>query len=286
MIRLGFHLSIAGGVYNAPITAERHRYGTFQIFASNPRGWEHRPINEEDAEHFKQVVKKSDTVPYAHTPYLCNPSSASTKMLKKSLGMLVKNMESCSMLGVSSLVVHMGSHLGKGEQHGRKTIIDTISRALDSEPKTVLLLENSSGYKNSMGSKFDETGYIIDSISSDRIGICLDTCHAFASGYDLRTAESIDKVCSEFDSNMGFKRLGLVHLNDAKYELGSGLDRHWHIGQGNIGADGFRELFRNRNFHNRCFVMETPINEHGNEITNMKNARKLAAEALGRDSVY
>ncbi len=286
MIRFGFHLSIAGGVSNAAITAKRHHYGTFQIFVSNPRTWKHSAIDEKEALLFSEIMKKTGAIPFAHVPYLCNPSSSSEAMLKKSLNMLVSNMQSCALLGIKGLVVHMGSHLGKGEEHGRKKITETLGKALAAAPDVRILLENSAGYRNSVGSSFEETGMVLDKFDSDAVGVCLDTCHAFAAGYDLRTKESIDKVCNEFEDNIGFKRLGLVHLNDAKYELGSGLDRHWHIGKGNIGIKGFAELLRNRNFHDRCFVMETPINSEGNETTNMAAAKKIAAAALGRDSVY
>ncbi len=286
MIRLGFHLSIAGGVFNAPLLSEKEHYGTFQIFASNPRGWDHHEVPKDDAEKFKEIAKRADTIPYAHTPYLCNPSSPSKIMLKKSFDMLVANMASCNRLGISGLVVHIGSHLGVGLDLGIKTVSDTVSMALDKEPSVRILLENSAGYNNSVGSKFEEIGNIIDSIGSKRVGVCLDTCHTFAAGYDLRTKDAVDKTCGDFEDNIGFDRLGLVHLNDAKFELGSGLDRHWHIGKGNIGLQGFTELFRNRHFHDMCFIMETPITPEGNEKTNMEAARKAAIKALGRDSVY
>ena len=282
MIRLGFHLSVAGGVQNSALTAEKHRYGTFQIFASNPRAWEHHRIKEEDAEAFNGIIKRTGAIPFAHVPYLCNPSSGNKEMLKKSLQMLIGNMESCNLLKITGLVVHQGSHLGEGSESGVKTIVETMRKAAELAPDVRILLENSSGYKNSVGSKFEEIGGIIDKTGSDRIGVCLDTCHAFAAGYDLSTKEGIADMCKSFEDNIGFKRLGLVHLNDAKYGLGSGLDRHWHIGKGNIGVQGFTELFKNRHFHDGCFIMETPINEDGDEASNMRNAKKIVADALGR----
>lgn len=281
MIRLGFHLSVSDGVQNSALTAEKHHYGTFQIFASNPRAWEHHQIKAEDAEAFKDIIKKTGAVPFVHVPYLCNPSSVNRETLKKSLQMLAGNMESCNLLKVAGLVVHQGSHLGEGSESGVKAIVDTIGKAVALAPGVRILLENSSGYKNSIGSRFEEIGEIIDKVGSDRIGVCLDTCHAFAAGYDLRTKEGIAEMCKSFDDNISFKRLGLVHLNDAKYELGSGLDRHWHIGKGNIGVQGFTEFFKNRHFHDGCFVMETPINDDGGEVSNMKNAKKIVAGALG-----
>lgn len=285
MIRLGFHLSVFGGVHNSALTAEKHHYGTFQIFASNPRAWEHHKISDDDAQIFNDILKRSGAVPFAHAPYLCNPSSSSAEVIKKSLKMLIGNMQSCAQLGINGLVVHMGSHLGRGEEYGRNRLIDVLGNAIDAVPNVRILLENSAGYRNSVGSKFSEIGKVLDEFDQSNVGVCLDTCHAFAAGYDLRTKESIDKVCKEFDDNIGFRRLHLVHLNDAKYDLGSGLDRHWHIGKGNIGMDGFTELFKNKNFHDMCFVMETPINQDGNGVTNMKAARKLAYAAVGKASV-
>ncbi len=276
MIRLGFHLSVSGGVYNAALAAEKHHYGTFQIFASNPRAWEHRKIDDTDAARFREVTRKSGAVPFAHVPYLCNPSSPNPEVLRKSLGMLVGNMESCAQLGIRGLVVHMGSHLGKGEALGLGSIVKTLTSAIDSAPRVRILLENSAGYNNSVGSKFGEIGKALESFGQAEAGVCLDTCHAFAAGYDLRTKTAIDAMCSEFEDKIGFRRLGLVHLNDAKYDLGSGLDRHWHIGKGKIGIGGFTELFRNRHFQDMCFIMETPVNQDGNEATNMKAAQKAA----------
>ncbi len=272
---MGFHLSVAGGVHNSASAAEEHRYGAFQIFTSNPRAWEHRAIADDDADQFRKIVKRSGSIPFAHVPYLCNPSSSSGEILKKSLEMLIGNMRSCAQLGIDCIVVHMGSHLGKGEEHGRKMLIRTVSSAVDKAPGVKVLLENSSGYRNSVGSRFEEIGKVTDEFDSKSVGVCLDTCHAFAAGYDLRTKESIEKVCDEFDDLIGFKRLSLVHLNDARYGLGSGLDRHWHIGQGSIGKAGFTELFRNRHFHSGSFIMETPVNEHGNEDTNMRAATQI-----------
>jgi deoxyribonuclease-4 len=262
-------------VQNSALTAEEHRYGTFQIFASNPRAWEHRTIAEDDAGQFRSIVKRSGSIPFAHVPYLCNPSSSSGEILRKSLDMLIGNMQSCAQLGINGIVVHMGSHLGKGEEHGRRMLIRTVSSAIDKVPGVKVLMENSSGYRNSVGSRFEEIGKVTDEFDIGSVGVCLDTCHAFAAGYDLRTKESIEKVCDEFDDLIGFKRLSLVHLNDARYGLGSGLDRHWHIGQGNIGKAGFTEFFRNRHFNSGSFIMETPINEQGNEATNMRAARRI-----------
>ncbi len=261
-------------------------YGAFQIFVSNPRSWKRSSISEAAAEQFSAVVKRSDTVPFAHVPYLCNPSSPSADALRKSRTMLADNMKSCSVLGIKYLVVHIGSHLGKGTESGISAAADTLSHALSKDGNTRLLLENSAGYNNSVGSKFEEIGRIIDKAGSENLMLCLDTAHAFAAGYDFRTGEGMERLCAEIADNIGFDRMGLVHLNDARYPAGSGLDRHWHIGKGEIGVAGFKELFQNRNFQNGCFIMETPINDDGNEISNMNKAKAIALSVLGRESIY
>jgi deoxyribonuclease IV len=275
MIRIGFHLSIANGIGNAAIEAGMHEYGAFQIFVSNPRGWAHSELDREDVQLFQRNVKKFNTVPYVHVPYLCNPSSPNKEMNAKSIDMLLNNMKSCNTLGIKYLVIHMGSHTGKSEEGDFSILINTITYALDKEPNVNILLENSAGFKNSIGSKIEDIGEIIDAINSDRVGVCLDTCHAFAAGYDLHTKEGIEECATHFENSIGFKRLKLVHLNDAKYPCDSGLDRHYHIGKGYIGKDGFVEFFKNSYFNHGSFVMETPIDHHGNNKTNMNAINQI-----------
>ncbi len=278
MIRFGFHLSIAGGVSNSAMEACSKHYGAFQLFTASSRSWEQKPIGKGDAETFRDYVAECGTEPYAHIPYLCNPASSNLPVLRKSRSMLVKNLENCAMLVVKSLVIHLGSHLGKGTDYGIATAVESIGRALDSVGGVGILLENTSGYTNSIGSKFGEIAEIIDGVGSRRLGLCLDTCHAFAAGYELRTPEGISSMVKEIESGIGLDRLGLVHLNDAKFEKGSRLDRHWHIGKGFIGEKGFEALFSNEAFRHGSFVMETPINAQGGEASNTKALLKILAK--------
>ena len=276
MIRLGFHLSIAGGVANSAAEARRRRYGTFQLFTSSSRAWKHSNIGREDAAEFRENVAGSGAIPYAHIPYLCNPSSPNKLVRERSLDMLASNMRNCRVLGIRCIVIHMGSHLGTGHDLGLSAMVQTVTAALDAESGVDILLENSSGYNNSVGSRLEQIGAALDEIGSKRVGVCFDTCHAFAAGYDLSNADGIDGCARLFDSKIGSSRLKLVHLNDAKYPLGSGLDRHWHIGQGYIGKNGFVELFRNKTFGSGCFIMETPVNGQGDERSNMAAAKRLS----------
>ncbi|MEM3227944.1 MAG: deoxyribonuclease IV [Candidatus Micrarchaeaceae archaeon] len=275
MIKIGFHVSIAGGVSNAPKFAAAHGYTAFQFFPSSSRAWAMKPISQVESREFSNTVASQHLQPFAHIPYLCNPASPSTAVLAKSRNMLAEEIRVCSYLGVDSLVIHLGSHKGEGVRKGMENIVDTIVFSLDKSDKTGkagvrLLLENSSGYSNSMGSTFSEIGDIFDEVSDKRLGICLDTCHAFSAGYDFKSAEDIERLAEEIDSFIGLKRLGLVHLNDAKYALGSGLDRHWHIGKGRIGTRGFVNFFKNRAFSSGSFILETPYEREGDDYRNLR----------------
>ncbi len=279
MIKLGFHMSIAGSVANAPRAAAEMGYGDFQLFTTSARAWANTKVPEKDRLEFIELNKRHSLTPFAHIPYLCNIASTNPLVYEKSKTMLVDNIRNCMALEIGGLVIHLGSHLGKGTKYGIENVCNALNHALDKTSKVEILLENTSGYKNCVGSKLEEIGVIIDRLGSDRIGVCFDTCHAFAAGYDLRTKGDVEKVEKEFVSFIGAKKLKLVHLNDAKFPLGSGLDRHWHIGKGNIGRAGFVNLFENKLFDHGFFVLETPVNEEGDGGTNMAEVKSIIKEA-------
>lgn len=273
MIRAGFHLSVAGGMYNAPAEAKERDYRAFQLFASSPRTWEITRIPDADAERFRKLAEGINAL--AHIPYLCNPSTSNPDVYSKSLAILKGNMSNCAKLGVENVVIHLGSHLGKGVEYGKERTVKLISSALDSVKGVGILLENSAGYKNCVGDRMADIGDIISRIKSERVGMCLDTCHAFAAGYDIRTKEGVAGLSGEIEEHIGRERMRFVHLNDAKAGLGSGLDRHWHIGKGCIGVQGFRELFSNKLFREGNFVMETPEDEVSDNRKNMKELQAI-----------
>lgn len=269
-IKFGFHLSIAGNISNAPKEALSMGYGTFQIFVSNPRSWNVKTIDEYSALEFKKIARVFKKNIFAHAPYLANPSSPKIEILKKSIDLLKGNVDNCSMLDISYLVVHIGSHLGSGYNAGVDSIAKSIPKVLDNTDDNVtILLENSSGYKNSMGSKINEIAKILENINSDRVGVCIDTCHAFAAGYNIRTHEGMSLFMSEIDNSFGFEKVKLIHLNDAKFDCNSGLDRHWHIGLGKIGTEGFSNFFKMNKMKSKCFIMELPIDEYGDNSKNL-----------------
>ncbi|MEM3841683.1 MAG: deoxyribonuclease IV [Candidatus Micrarchaeaceae archaeon] len=278
MMRFGFHMSIAGAVANSARSAALSGYGAFQIFTTSSRSWKHSDIKEDDAANFKSIVAERDISPNAHVPYLCNPSSPNAEIRKKSLQMLISNMRNCSALGIKEIVVHMGSHLGAGEAVGMRNLVSTVSEAIDSEGGVSILLENSAGYTNSIGSSFKDIGAAMKEIGSTRVGLCLDTCHAFAAGYDLTSQQKTKAMFSEISEYIGIKRLKLVHLNDAKFPLSSGLDRHWHIGKGFIGKKGFINLFSNELIRNMNIILETPVNSEGDDKSNYSALKNILKE--------
>ncbi|MEM0149276.1 MAG: deoxyribonuclease IV [Candidatus Micrarchaeaceae archaeon] len=271
-VRFGFHLSIKGGVLGAATAAASKKYGVFQLFVSNPRSWNIRQSSADQALQFSRLNSSHNIAPFAHMPYLCNIASPKQDILGKSIESGIGNISECNRLGIEYLVFHMGSHLGAGHANGKENIKKALSIILDSTKKCEILLENSAGYRNSMGSTIQEMASVIEDIDSSRIGVCLDTCHLFAAGYDLRNEKAIESLEIEFDRLIGIKRLKLVHLNDSKYGLGRGLDRHWHIGKGYIGAGGFLNIFRSRLFRGGPFVMETPHENENSESADLSAA--------------
>lgn len=275
MMRLGFHLSIAGALSNAPKEAALEKYGAFQIFTTSSRSWKNSQIDPKDKDEFIKCTRASDLKPFSHIPYLCNPASTSRDVYEKSKDMLLNNMMNCEMLGIEFLVIHLGSHLGKGVDIGIGNICDAISFVSGKTQNVTMLLENGSGYKNCVGSKFSEIGRIIDTVGPDKVGVCFDTCHAFAAGYDLRDDGAVNDTMDEFDDSIGISRLMLTHLNDAKFPLGSGLDRHFHIGKGYIGIGGFSSLFKSKAFKSGSFVMELPEDEEGDHGSDLRTVKSI-----------
>jgi deoxyribonuclease-4 len=178
-------------------------------------------------------------------------------------------------------VIHLGSHLGKGIDKGIENICNAVNSALESTENVTILLENGAGSPNGVGSKFSEIGKIVDTIGSDRVGICVDTCHMFAAGYDMRDGRSAEKTASEFSNYINPNNLKLIHLNDSKYDLGQRLDRHQHIGKGHIGIEGFVSLFREKAFANRPLIMELPEDADGSHADDMKAALDIMEKAKG-----
>ena len=279
MVRAGVHVSIAGGIDKAVDRAAEKGCDVFQIFSRSPRGWRFKELSTEEAERFASKLKKSGIGPvFDHMPYLPNLASPKEDVYEQSVSNLTAELYRCGQLQIPYLVTHLGSHSGSSKEEGLRRLVDAVLMSFSkTENEVMLLLENTAGTKNSMGGSFEDIAAILDGLDSDRLGVCLDTCHSFGAGYELRTPEGIRGTLKEFDSTIGLKRLKLVHLNDSKGDLGSALDRHEHIGLGKIGKDGFRSILRNKTIKSVPLILETPIDSKRDDLENLRVTRELAS---------
>jgi len=281
MLRLGVHVSVAGGIDRAVSRAQEKGCDAFQIFSSNPRGWLSSPISRLSAERFVSSLSQSGLFPAVdHMPYLPNLASARDEVYQKSVQALALELDRCRILGISYLITHLGSHLGAGRESGMERIVSALEAALEGESgRTVLLLENSSGTRNSVGSSFQEIASIIDSLpqEKERIGVCLDTCHLHAAGYDLRSSQALGSVLEQFRDCIKMEHLRLIHLNDCRGGLGAHLDRHEHIGLGQIGEEGFRAVLSHPALSGLPMILETPQDSRRDDLGNLETARRLAS---------
>ena len=278
-MKLGVHVSIGGSIDLSITRARSLDLNTFQIFTRNPRGWKFSALQESAILNFKnKVLSENISTVVCHMPYLPNLSSPKDDVHKMSVQALSSELERCNKLGINYVVTHIGSHLGTGIEKGLERVIKACNTALsDSSNDTMIILENTAGTKNNVGSKFEELKYIFDNVKDNsRIGFCFDTCHAFAAGYDLSSRKSALDTIKTFDKIIGLKHLKVVHLNDSKGELGNGLDRHQHIGQGHIGEDGFREILKHSLIKNLPLILETPIDENFSDKDNIQKIYSLA----------
>ncbi|MEM2320597.1 MAG: deoxyribonuclease IV [Candidatus Bathyarchaeia archaeon] len=278
LMRIGFHMSIYGSLDKAIDRALEIGCNTLQIFTRNPRGWAARPLRRSEVELFTVKVNRNDIRPvFAHMPYLPNLASPRSDVHMKSVETLITEMKRCEILEIPYLVTHLGSHLGLGSKIGLENVVKAIDKAFSvAGEKVVLLLENTAGTRNSVGGSFKDLQYILErTLCPDKVGICLDTCHAFAAGYDLRTEEAIEKTIETIDESVGFNRLKLVHLNDSQGDLNSRIDRHEHIGLGKIGEKGFRNILKSR-FASLPLILETPVDGRRSDIENLVKVKELA----------
>lgn len=280
MVRVGCHVSIAGSIDRAVDRALERTCDTFQIFTRNPRGWKSRELSEVEAELYIEKLSASGIGPaVAHMPYLPNLATPNPEVYEKSLDALIAELQRCDLLQIPFLITHLGSHLGAGHEGGIRRFIHGINAAFSAAPGDVmLLLENTAATRNSIGGSFSDIRTIMNGIERvERIGVCYDTCHGFAAGYEMRTKEGIAATLSEFDATIGIEELKVVHLNDSKGVLGGHLDRHEHIGMGSIGEEGFRQILHNPDFHSLPLICETPVDARRDDRENIQKIRELAA---------
>ena len=277
---LGLHLSIVGSIDKVVDRAVERQCNTLQMFSRNPRGWRSKELETAEVESFKEKLSNSDVWPvFIHTPYLLNLASPKEDVYRKSVEALKGELQRAGKFGVPFVVTHLGSHLGHGKMKGFGRLVNAIDDSFSAvENDVILLLENTAGTRNSMGSSFEDIEYIISRIENRRrVGVCFDTCHAFAAGYDLVSRGAVEHTLRRFDEAIGLEELRLVHLNDSKGSLGSRIDRHEHIGMGKIGEKGFRNILHSK-LGQLPLILETPIDERRSDIENLAKVRELAQQ--------
>lgn len=276
---LGAHESVSKGLHYAFERITRAGGEALQIFTRNQRQWHPKPLTEEEIErYFKSWQEHNKMVVASHASYLVNLASGKPELRRKSIEAFVEELRRCHQLSIPFVVMHPGSHTGDGPEHGLERFVSALDETIDqAESDTMILVETTAGQGTGLGSSFSELGFIRSrSRFPDKIGVCLDTCHIFAAGYDIRTAEGYQKTMQEFDREIGLAHLHFFHLNDSKKELGSRVDRHEHIGEGCIGLTGFTHLLNDPRFQNHPMTLETPKGEDLLEdIENLRTLRSL-----------
>ena len=272
----GAHVSASGGTDNAPANAHAIGATAFALFTKNQRQWVAKPLTAGEIDAFR---KACDTYGYRpeqilpHDSYLINLGHPEKEALEKSRAAFLDEMQRCKLLGLDRLNFHPGSHLQKiTEEESLDRIAESINIALDKTRGVTAVIENTAGQGSNLGFRFEHLRYLIDRVEDkSRVGVCIDTCHAFAAGYDLRTAEACDATFAELERVVGFGYLKGMHLNDAMKILGSRVDRHMPLGEGMIGMECFRYIARDERFDGIPLILETPDETRwGEEIARLK----------------
>ena len=281
--RFGAHVSTAGGVSNAFARAQAVGCDAMQIFTRNNNRWATKPISSQELQRWREQQEQHTIFPIvSHSSYLINLASSDDVLWHKSIDALVDELERAEALGLLGVVLHPGSPKAMGEDYG----IERIAQALDichqrtEDFKTLTLLETTAGTGKNLGYRFWQLGAIRTQVAApERVAVCLDTCHIFAAGYDIRTPEGYAQTMAEFDEQIGLDLLRCFHFNDSKHDLGSRKDRHEHIGQGFIGLEGFRHIINDPRFENVPMLLETPKSKDMHEdVENLAVLRSLIAD--------
>jgi deoxyribonuclease-4 len=282
-VLLGAHESIAGGVENALARGQEVGCDTVQIFVKSPNRWASKPLAQENVVAFQEAVDETGIWPvFAHALYLINLATTDEALWQKSLDALVDDLERCEQLGLPGLVIHPGSHKGAGEETGIARIAAALDEVHTRLPgyEAQVWLETTAGQGDHLGYTFEQLRAMIDGVQApERLGICFDTAHTFAAGYELRTREGFEATWEAFDTVLGLERLQAIHLNDSKRELGSRVDRHAHIGQGELGLEPFRFLLNDPRFHGIPMTLET---DKGPDLAEDKENLEILRSLIAR----
>ncbi|WEL19543.1 deoxyribonuclease IV [Candidatus Nanohalococcus occultus] len=276
-LRLGAHVSISGGMDKAIERQEEIGGNCGQIFAGSPRTWSVSEYTDEEGQSFQDLRDEKDQNPYViHSTYLVNLATPKDDLFEKSLNCLQAELDAAGKLGVEFVVFHPGAHTGSGRENGIERIAEGIDE-LDIPGNVTLLLENTAGKGTTLGRSMGELRQMIDHADTpnEKIGVCIDTCHAHAAGYELREQEGFEDFLQEIKEDVGLERIKVLHLNDSKDEKGSEKDNHEHIGDGNIGEDGFRNVVNAEEFEKLPMVLETPTSNGKSYKENLEKIKEL-----------
>jgi deoxyribonuclease-4 len=289
-MKFGVHVSIAGGIENAPQRAHGTGCECFQIFSRSPHGGKTVNMTPQKAEKFKkECIKHGLKNCYIHTPYYINLASANNRIYYGSISAIGKELEVADMIGARAVVTHLGSARELGKVEAEKKLVEGLKKIIQQSPaskkserkeikfKATLLLEITAGTGEIMGDTFEEMAYFIKEtekgIKSNKLGVCFDTAHAFASGYDLRNEKAVKKTFDQFEKVIGLERLKLIHCNDSMADIGSHIDRHDNIGNGKIGLEGFRAILNEPRLKSMDFIIETPAGREEEDLEALKGIR-------------
>ena len=275
-MKIGAHLSIRKGFKGAVDEAVATGCDCLQIFVGNPRGWARKELHRDIFSEFISYRKQNNIWPFVvHASYLINPATSDQMLYEKSRSLFINDFRRATMLGADFFVFHPGKSPDK--EQGIQQVVTMVNDVLNSvHGDTKILFENQAGSGNELAADFADLGFMMSRVNNqERIGLCFDTCHAFAAGYDLRNSLGREKVISEFDKHIGLSFLNLFHLNDSKGALGSRLDRHQHVGEGEIGIEGFKYLVNSPIFNTIPGILETPQKQSGDVESNLAILRSL-----------
>ena len=277
-MKIGAHVSTAGGISKAPGRGQEIGCEAIQIFGSSPQGWAFKPVPGEEIESFKQnAVDAGIDAIFLHAIYLINLGTSNPVNLQKGIDSLVNYMTLASSIGATGVIVHPGSHGGAGYESVLPQTVEAIKAVLDASPDgPYLAIENMAGMGQHIGARFEELGGIMEAVDHPRLKICLDTQHSFAAGYDLTTGGGIEDMLGQLDAGPGRANVVAIHANDSKRPCGSGVDRHDNIGDGFIGEDGFAVFMGHPAFRDVPFLLEVPGFEgKGPDLQNVEILKKI-----------
>lgn len=278
-MRIGMHVHVAAGYVKAVEHAKAIGCDALQVFSTNPRSYRTTAINEAALENFAQLRREAGLDPCAiHTPYLINLASADPKIAAGSLNLLRNDLAVAARGGMRFVNTHLGSYGTRDRDEGFAAICRALETALEGiEPGVYLVIENSAGAGNLAGGTLEELGAFLRSVPHPQLGFCLDTAHAWASGYAIDTKEGVDRFIEQAEREIGVDRILMFHFNDTEVELGASRDRHWHIGEGRIGFTGFRALLAHPELREKTAILETP----GNDEDDARNMQTILAIQKG-----